>query len=466
MLNYSPSPPPFLATPGPACVPRRQWKLAFLNYLEAVGGDDFAPKRRKAILLNALGLEGQRIYNSVAPATPASVIKEKGKEGVTEGHDEKNVFDEALAVLDNHFSTATNELMERHRFRQRRQMPGEAFEAYAAALRELSSDCNFGEAADKTIRDQLLEGTASQQIRERLLFEGTSLTLNRAIDPGRHIEQTQRELKEFAGVCRQRHSKRRLGVDFVFFSQHPICVCCVVDVTSFSLVSWESKKRNIAPLAKGFIHQVKVRASVKPVAAKLRRLPITLREQVSEELQRLERLDIIERVDAAEWTSPIVVVRKKDGTIRLCVDLREPNKVIIVDGFPLPHTEELLHQMVWSPLHQHGPLSRKLLFCGGGVQLQQPDVPHLKRAKSCYVFPNSHLVQRPYEVFSTVRPPPGISMQHKAAFHGFSCRQGRQYHCVVIWNIAAYGITTARSRRHRAHSGAFHSTCACHRVRN
>lgn len=67
---------------------------------------------------------------------------------VTEGHGEKNVFDKALAVLDNHFSTATNKLMERHSFRQRRQMPGEAFEAYAAALRELSSDCNFGEAAD------------------------------------------------------------------------------------------------------------------------------------------------------------------------------------------------------------------------------------------------------------------------------------------------------------------------------
>ncbi|KAM7310477.1 uncharacterized protein ISCGN_007385 [Ixodes scapularis] len=199
MLSYSPSPPPFLATPGPACVPWRQWKLAFLNYLEAVGGDDFAPKRRRAILLNALGLEGQRIYNSVAPTTPASVINEKGKEGVTEGHDEKNVFDEALDVLDNHFSTATNELMKRHRFRQRRQLPGEAFEAYAAALRELSSDCNFGEAADKTIRDQLLEGTASQQIRERLLFEGTSLTLNRAVDLSRHIKQTQRELKEFAG---------------------------------------------------------------------------------------------------------------------------------------------------------------------------------------------------------------------------------------------------------------------------
>ncbi|KAG0422394.1 hypothetical protein HPB47_001782 [Ixodes persulcatus] len=43
-------------------------------------------------------------------------------------------------------------------------------------------------------------------------------------------------------------------------------------------------------------------------------------------------------------------------------------------------------------------------------------------------------------------------MQHKAAFHGFSCRQGRQYHCVVIWNIAAYGITAARCRRRRTSS--------------
>lgn len=98
-------------------------------------------------------------------------------------------------------------------------------------------------------------------------------------------------------------------------------------------------------LAKGFKHKVKVRDSFPPDASKLRRLPFTLREQVSAELQKLEAQDIIERVDASQWVSPIVVVRKKDGSIRMCVDLREPNKAIIVDSFPLPQTDKLLHSL-------------------------------------------------------------------------------------------------------------------------
>lgn len=39
----------------------------------------------------------------------------------------------------------------------------------------------------------------------------------------------------------------------------------------------------------------------------------------------------------------MVVVRKKDDSIRQCVDLRESNEAIVVDSFPLPHTEKLLH---------------------------------------------------------------------------------------------------------------------------
>lgn len=51
---------------------------------------------------------------------------------------------------------------------------------------------------------------------------------------------------------------------------------------------------------------------------------------------------VIERIDSSPWVSPIVVTRKKTRGIRMCVDLREPNKAIIIDSHPLPHMEELL----------------------------------------------------------------------------------------------------------------------------
>ncbi|XP_064486026.1 uncharacterized protein K02A2.6-like [Ornithodoros turicata] len=56
-------------------------------------------------------------------------------------------------------------------------------------------------------------------------------------------------------------------------------------------------------------------------------------------------MDVIEPVTASEWISPIVVARKKDGKIRLCVDLRGSNKAVVVDAFPLPTMDELLYQL-------------------------------------------------------------------------------------------------------------------------
>lgn len=94
-----------------------------------------------------------------------------------------------------------------------------------------------------------------------------------------------------------------------------------------------------------FIHRVKQRQDVDPVMQKLRRLPFAVRGKVTKELLRLEKADIIERIDSSEWVSPIVVVGKKSGDVRLCVDLREVNKAIVVDKYPLPDITELFTQL-------------------------------------------------------------------------------------------------------------------------
>ena len=97
--------------------------------------------------------------------------------------------------------------------------------------------------------------------------------------------------------------------------------------------------------AKGFVHKVKVRPEVKPVQQKLRRLPLSVRDAVSQELRNLEQHGIIEKIDASEWVSPIVVTKKKSGDIRMCVDLREPNKAVITDSHPLPLIEDILSEL-------------------------------------------------------------------------------------------------------------------------
>jgi hypothetical protein len=45
------------------------------------------------------------------------------------------------------------------------------------------------------------------------------------------------------------------------------------------------------------------------------------------------------------WSSPVVLVTKKDGTIRFCVDYRALNNVMIKDAYPLPRVDECLDSL-------------------------------------------------------------------------------------------------------------------------
>ena len=96
---------------------------------------------------------------------------------------------------------------------------------------------------------------------------------------------------------------------------------------------------------KGFEHKIRVQEDAVPTQAKLRRLPLSVRDAVSAELQKLENEGVIERIDTSPWVSPVVVAWKKSGKIRLCVDLREVNKNIIPDKFPLPTIDDLLSEL-------------------------------------------------------------------------------------------------------------------------
>ena len=75
-----------------------------------------------------------------------------------------------------------------------------------------------------------------------------------------------------------------------------------------------------------------------------RRLPFSVRKEVSEHLRRMEKAGVI-RPSNSPWASPIVLVRKKDGTHRFCVDYRGLNEVTKADTFPLPRITDLLDQL-------------------------------------------------------------------------------------------------------------------------
>ena len=65
-----------------------------------------------------------------------------------------------------------------------------------------------------------------------------------------------------------------------------------------------------------------VDSSATPRFYKARTVPFVLREKVEAELQRLEGLGIISPVQFSRWAAPIVPVRKKDGSVRICGDYK------------------------------------------------------------------------------------------------------------------------------------------------
>ena len=45
------------------------------------------------------------------------------------------------------------------------------------------------------------------------------------------------------------------------------------------------------------------------------------------------------------WGAPVLFVKKKDGSLRLCIDYRELNKVTIKNKYPLPRIDDLFDQL-------------------------------------------------------------------------------------------------------------------------
>jgi hypothetical protein len=58
-------------------------------------------------------------------------------------------------------------------------------------------------------------------------------------------------------------------------------------------------------------------------------------------LADMKNKGMIEESDSP-WSSPVVLVRKKDGSVRLCVDYRKLNDVTKEDCFPLPRIDDTL----------------------------------------------------------------------------------------------------------------------------
>ena len=93
-------------------------------------------------------------------------------------------------------------------------------------------------------------------------------------------------------------------------------------------------------------HEINL-ADKTPFKEPVRRISPALFEEVREHISEMLEAEAI-RPSQSPYSSNVVVVRKKDGTIRLCIDFRKLNLRTIKDAYPIPRIEDSLHLLVGS----------------------------------------------------------------------------------------------------------------------
>ncbi|GJZ74904.1 putative reverse transcriptase domain-containing protein, partial [Tanacetum coccineum] len=87
-----------------------------------------------------------------------------------------------------------------------------------------------------------------------------------------------------------------------------------------------------------------------PVARAPYRLAPSEMEELSTQLQELSDMGFI-RPSSSPWGAPVLFVKKKDGSFRMCIDYRELNKLTVKNRYPLPRINDLFDQLQGSSVY-------------------------------------------------------------------------------------------------------------------
>ena len=95
-------------------------------------------------------------------------------------------------------------------------------------------------------------------------------------------------------------------------------------------------------------HKIPLNPNTKPFRQKLRRLNPALLPVIEKEVKKLFDANIIIPLRYSSSVANLVLVRKKNGEISLCVDFCNLNKCSLKDNYPLPKIDQILQRVVGS----------------------------------------------------------------------------------------------------------------------
>ncbi|GJX20599.1 putative reverse transcriptase domain-containing protein, partial [Tanacetum coccineum] len=96
--------------------------------------------------------------------------------------------------------------------------------------------------------------------------------------------------------------------------------------------------------------QIDLMPGATPVAQAPYRLALSEMKELSEQLQELSDKGFI-RPSSSPWGAPVLFVKKKDGSFRMCIDYRELNKLTVKNRYPLPRIDDLFDQLQGSSVY-------------------------------------------------------------------------------------------------------------------
>ncbi|GJS14192.1 putative reverse transcriptase domain-containing protein [Tanacetum coccineum] len=96
--------------------------------------------------------------------------------------------------------------------------------------------------------------------------------------------------------------------------------------------------------------QIDLVSGAAPVARAPYRLAPSEMKELSEQLKELSDKGFI-RPSSSPWGAPVLFVKKKDGSFRMCIDYRELNKLTVKNRYPLPRIDDLFDQLQGSSVY-------------------------------------------------------------------------------------------------------------------
>lgn len=91
---------------------------------------------------------------------------------------------------------------------------------------------------------------------------------------------------------------------------------------------------------------LRLKPDARPVFCRPRQVPFAYRDKLDQELERLEQLKVITPIESSQWGTPLVVVIKNNGGLRVCGNYKTTlNKYLVDINYPLPRIEEMFAKL-------------------------------------------------------------------------------------------------------------------------